>query len=83
MERRCDVSIRECANGYIVDQRDGPVDPHRVAAGKMVFPNWESLSAWMAVHFSKADPVEAPEGVEERFQALLDTMARPPRPWKL
>ena len=83
MERRCDVSIRECANGYIVDQRDGPVDPHRVAAGKMVFRDWESLTGWLAEHFSRPRPVATAECTDESVQALIDPMARPARPWRL
>jgi hypothetical protein len=55
MEKRCDVTIRECANGYIVDQRDGSVDPAKMAANKLVFRDWESLTAWLAVHFSRAE----------------------------
>jgi hypothetical protein len=77
MEKRCDVTIRECANGYIVDLRDGSVDPAKMAANKLVFRDWESLTAWLAVHFSRAEPVAAPERVEERIQALRDPMARP------
>lgn len=83
MQKRCDVTVREAANGYLVEPPAGPVDPARMAGGKMVFQNWESLTAWLAVHFSRAEPVAAPEMVEERIQALIDPLARPPRPWKL
>ncbi|RPH43240.1 MAG: hypothetical protein EHM87_14350 [Burkholderiales bacterium] len=54
------MTIREADNGYIVELREERAfPPGRGAAGKRVFPDYETLSAWLAVHFSKAEKVGA------------------------
>ena len=86
MTSRCDLTIREADNGYIVELReDRALPPGRGAAGKRVFPNYEALSAWMAVHFSKADPVGAAIGGLEPESLLTPEQVRAltPRTWSL
>ena len=59
MNKRESVAIVPAANGYVV----GPVTaaPGQFSAeDALVFESMEKLTAWIAVHFSKAEPVKAP-----------------------
>jgi hypothetical protein len=71
MDKNVDVTIRQAANGFIVEARSEAVNSSRLAAGHMVFDSAERLKDWLWMHFALSDPQAQAVGVPQKQAEVM------------
>lgn len=79
MGKNCDVTIRQAANGFVVEPRADKASSERMAAGWMVFDSLDRLNDWLRTHYGQPDA--AGNTLAEEIERTAGFLEAPPSRW--